>query len=492
MPPGWDGVETTARIWEVDPGLQVVICTAYSDYDWVDLANKLGRTDRLLILKKPFDSIEARQMACALTEKWKLARQASWKLEKLEGMVRERTVELRREIAEHKQAEEEKSKLEERLRQGQKMEAIGTLASGIAHDFNNLLTGILGYSSMLKLLAQPGDDVLEAAEAIGRAATRAAEFTKQILGFARRGKLQNTPVDVHHVIGDVAGILGRTIDKKIGIALSLHAESPVVTGDPSQLQQVVMNLAVNARDAMPTGGEIIFATEAVDLDEEYCRDHPHASPGRYLLVSVTDTGTGIPEEVRHRVFEPFFTTKGPGEGTGMGLAMAYGIVKNHDGFIEVYSEVGRGTTVKVYLPLCGEAIARDEGPRLAAPIPGGGRILVVDDEEVVREVVERMLGCLGYEVACVHNGREAADHYGKHGPDIDLVILDMTMPVMDGGECFRALKGLDPEVKALLSTGHALNGTAQRLLDEGMLGFVQKPYVLAQLSEAVARALGRG
>ena len=387
-----------------------------------------------------------------------------------------------RDVTEHRS-------LEEQLRHAQKMEAIGTLAGGIAHDFNNLLTPILGYADMLKLRSRPEDKTFRAADMIERAAKRGSDLAQQLLGFARKGKLRIVPVDMHRMIGDVVAILSRAIDRRISMRQRLAAEPSVVEGDPGQLEQIIMNLAMNARDAMPEGGELAFETSLVDLDEEYCRAHTEVAPGRYLLFSVTDTGTGIPENVRDRIFEPFFTTKEVGEGTGMGLATVYGIVKNHGGSIQFYSEVGQGTTFKVYLPLCEEAAPRrDESPS-RAPTKGRGRILFVDDEESVCSIAKEVLASLGYEVEVARNGREAVEHYRKHGGEIDLVVLDMTMPVMNGRDCFRALKELDPGVKVLLTTGHALDGAAQELLDEGMVGFVQKPYMVAGLSEAIAKAM---
>jgi CheY-like chemotaxis protein len=261
-------------------------------------------------------------------------------------------------------------------------------------------------------------------------------------------------------------------------------------GDPSQLHQIIMNLVINASDAMIEGGEIVVETRTVELGEEHYRIFPDVPPGSYSLVSVTDSGSGISEDVRDHVFEPFFTTKDRSEGTGMGLAMVYGIVKNHAGGIRIDTEVGTGTTFEVYLPLAkGGAVSSPES-HARQPLHGRERILFVDDEEVVRETTAKMLASLGYAVTCARNGLEAVDYYREHMEEIDLVLLDITMPVMDGGDCFRALKKLDPDVKAVLTSGHALDGVAQELLDAGMLGFVQKPYRAAQLSEAMTRALG--
>jgi len=396
-----------------------------------------------------------------------------------------------RDVTERRRAENTRRRLEEQLRQAQKMEAIGQLAGGIAHDFNNLLTGILGYANILKLAADPASSTYDAAKTIEAAAQRAAELTTQLLGFARRGKHRNTPVDMHDTIGEVIRLLRRTLDRNITIAERRGAETSTVFGDPAQLQQVVLNLAVNARDAMPEGGELAFETRVVDLDDEYCRTHSGAKPGRHLVLNVSDTGCGMTAETRHRVFEPFFTTKPDGRGTGMGLAMVYGIVKNHGGSIRVYSEVDHGTTFSVYLPLAeGPVEVRPEWSPDSRP-EGTGCVLVVDDEEVVRNVAEDMLSELGYTVLTASDGDEAVKRYAGMGREIDLVIIDMIMPVMAGRECFRALKEINPDVKAILATGYGFNGKAQEILEEGVAAFVQKPFSMAALATVVARTLAK-
>jgi len=238
----------------------------------------------------------------------------------------------------------EQRQLEEELRQMAKMQAIGQLAGGVAHDFNNLLTGILAKANMLKLNEPPDKPAHEAAKIIEKAAERAAELPRQLLGFARRGKGQVVPVDLHDAIRETVGLLGRTLDRKIKITLDLRASGSVVMGDPTQIQQVFLNLAINARDAMEDGGQLTFETDLVTHDEAYCRTHVDTAPGTYVMVTITDTGCGIPPEIQKRVFEPFFTTKEQGQGTGMGLAMVYGIVKNHGGSIRLYSEPGEGSS----------------------------------------------------------------------------------------------------------------------------------------------------
>jgi len=391
-------------------------------------------------------------------------------------------------------------RLEEELAEALKMEAIGQLAGGIAHDFNNLMTGILCHAGLLKDNPGPAEDVREAAGLIEGAARRAAELTSRLLGFARRGKLQDVPVDLNAAVETTVSLLRRSLDPRIRVRTRFQTDRAVIRGDPVQMEQVALNLAFNARDAMPEGGDMTFTTEVRDLTEAEGAEHPRAVPGRHAVLAVQDTGCGIPDEIRDRIFEPFFTTKPPGKGTGMGLAMVYGIARNHGGWVDVDSAVGRGSTFRVFLPEAHEE-APDAEPAPAAeampsaragmPAAGPGRILVVDDEALVRNVVDRMLTGLGYKVVTADDGRQAAELYQRFHRDIDLVIVDMVMPEMDGRECFHALRKIDPAVRVILSTGQGGEGTIQDVLDEGMVGFVQKPYQAAQLAEAVRRALGR-
>ena len=386
-----------------------------------------------------------------------------------------------------KRVEQEKSSLEEQLIQSQKMEAVGTLAGGIAHDFNNLLTGILGYADLLGSGNLSTDQTQKAALVIERAARRAAELTQQLLGFARKGKYQNVAVDLHATIREVTTLFKRTFEKSITICTTLSSESTYIMGDPVQIQQVILNLAVNARDAMPHGGLLTFETSRVILESDPGDGRDHTSPREYVRLAVTDTGCGIPEEVQSRIFEPFFTTKEPGKGTGMGLSMVYGIVKNHGGSICVSSSPAQGSRFEVLLPAaqgCEEAPRR---PKQA--LSGSARLLLVDDEEVVRNVASTILERLGYEVITARDGAEAVEIYRRERPHIDLVILDMAMPRMGGRDCFMALRAIDPQVRAILSTGYALDEATQRVLDEGMRGFAQKPYVSDDLASAVEAAL---
>jgi PAS domain S-box-containing protein len=397
-----------------------------------------------------------------------------------------------RDVTERERAEEALRGAQEQLRQVQKMEAIGQLAGGIAHDFNNQLTGILGFAEMLRNRLDD-EGLRRYADLIIGSARRSADLTGQLLAFARRGKYQSVPVNVHNAIAEVVELLGRSVDKRIAIKQVLSANPPAVLGDPTQLQSAFLNLAINACDAMPNGGELLFATDVVVLNDEFCLNTPYEiSAGRYLQVCVTDSGTGMSEETKKHLFEPFFTTKKAGKGTGLGLASVYGVVRNHKGALSVYSELGHGSTFKVCLPLletAGEEQRAAAGER--AQPRGTARILVVDDEEVVLKVASEVLRDLGYHVTTCKDGREAVAYYREAWRDVDLVLLDMVMPNLSGRDTFLAMRQINPAVKAILSSGYSMNGQAQGILDEGVLDFIQKPYRLAELSRKVVAALQR-
>lgn len=386
--------------------------------------------------------------------------------------------------------EVEKELVEDELRQSQKMEAVGQLAGGVAHDFNNMLAGIMGNAELLYMKLAGNQEQIGLVEQILKAGEHAANLTKQLLSFARRGQYQLTAIDVHRSIGNVAGILANTIDRRIRIKQSLRARPSTVMGDPTQIENALMNLALNARDAMPEGGDLIFSTDVVEFDATYVAQHKYKiDPGQYLMVSVSDTGSGMSEEVRDHIFEPFFTTKGPGKGTGLGLASVYGIAKNHKGSIECYSEPGHGTVMKVYLPLAANE-AQQQPARLVAEIqPGTGSILLVDDEHMIREMAGQMLRGLGYRVHTCQDGQEAVEHFQQHYADIDLVILDMIMPRLNGREAFLKMREIDPGVRALLASGFSADGEAQEVLKLGIRGFVQKPFRMAELSARIRGAL---
>ena len=382
-----------------------------------------------------------------------------------------------------------RKQMEERLRQSEKMEAIGHLAGGIAHDFNNQLAGIMGYADLLRGTVKD-PELLEFVEGILKAAERSSRLTGQLLAFARKGQYEVIPLDVHRTLADVVAILEHSIDKRIAIKQSYLAHPSTVMGDPTLLQNAFLNLGINARDAMPEGGELTIATETVTLSRMDCRRYGFdLIQGPYLVISFSDTGVGIDDETQKRIFEPFFTTKKGGKGTGLGLAAVYGTAQAHHGAIRVVSEPRQGSTFHVYLPLApmDEEDTADVGEAALGVRPC--RILFVDDEEVVREMVKRMLETSGHEVVCCSDGAEGVAYYRDHWRDIDLVILDMVMPELDGREAFAGMRKINPEVKSFLASGYSLDGGTRAILDAGFLGFLQKPFRKRELQRKVADAL---
>jgi len=391
----------------------------------------------------------------------------------------------------------EQVRMEEQLQQAMKMEAVGQLAGGIAHDFNNLMTGILCHAGLLKSEAADPGAVRETADLIEGAARRATELTSRLLGFARRGKQRDVPVDLAATVETGVRLLSRSLTPPRRIRTDFRHSPAYVRGDPVQMEQVVLNLAMNARDAMPDGGDITFALDHRDVAEDHDRRPPHACPGRYVVLSVTDTGCGIPANLHDRVFEPFFTTKPQGKGTGMGLAMVYGIVRNHGGWIDIESAPNSGATFHVFLPAIDPPA--EPPPAAAAPaprrhdavaaIPAGGRVLVVDDEAIVRDVLRRMLTRRGYEVITAAGGAEAIACFRDAADKVDLAIIDLRMPGMDGRTCFQALKTIQPGLRAILATGGGPEIKVQDLLDDGAVMLIQKPFEADQLDEAIRKAL---
>ncbi len=395
-----------------------------------------------------------------------------------------------RDITERQRAEDEMARLEQHLQESEKMHAIGTLAGGVAHDFNNLLTVILGHAHLMKMRTTPGDDHRQDLTNIETAVQRAKALTEQLLALAGRGKERNTVVDIRGTIREVIALLSRTFDKKIVLQEESTAEAAYVMGDPSQIHQVILNLSVNARDAMPNGGLITYRTEVVQADDGLRRRLSGMATGRYVTVSVCDTGDGIPADIQERIFEPFFTTKDSRSGTGMGLAMVQRIVQKHGGAIHVESTVGRGTTFSLHLPLAEPGEQRVQPKTEDPTVAGTGTVLLADDEELVRNVTAGLLRHLGYEVVTARDGQEALQCYQEHGKDIALVVLDLIMPRMNGRECFRALRAINPNVKAVMITGCDKDGSAEEILAEGIQDLVQKPFALTHLSAAIARAMG--
>jgi PAS domain S-box-containing protein len=393
-----------------------------------------------------------------------------------------------RDVSERRRAEEERKRLEIQLQAAQKMEAIGTLAGGIAHDFNNILMGIQGNASLLDLRLDPAFPGREKIRNIEKYIESGTELSSRLLGFARRGKYDVKASDINGIITKSASMFGRA-KKEIRVHTQLAEDVLTVEVDRGQIEQALLNLYINAWQAMPDGGDLYLTTENVSLDESFTRPYAVA-PGRYVKTTVSDTGLGIDKKDIGRVFEPFFTTKPMGRGIGLGLASVYGIIKGHVGHIDVYSEKGQGTTFTFYLPASARALA-EEAPPVAPAIRRGGRetILLVDDEEMIIDVGRGLLQELGYQVIGALSGQEALDLYRARQPEVALVIMDMVMPGMGGSETFDRLKGIDPKAKVLLCSGYSLNGQASKIMQRGCDGFIQKPFNLSQLSVKIREIL---
>jgi len=381
--------------------------------------------------------------------------------------------------------------LEEQLRQSQKMEAIGTLAGGIAHDFNNLLQAIMGYAQMIMMDKEEGDADLGRLREIEKAGQRAGQLTKQLLTFSRKVESKLRPVDLNQEVWQVEGLLKRIIPKMITIELHLEEGLKVINADPAQVEQIMMNLGVNARDAMPEGGRLVIETETINLDKEYCRAHLGAVPGEYVLLSISDTGSGMDKETVEHIFEPFYTTKEADKGTGLGLSMVYGIVKSHGGYIMCYSEPGEGTTFKIYFPAI-ETVSIEYGAKREEQeeIQGGSEtILLVDDEVFLQDLGKELLGRFGYTVLIADRGESALEIYKKKRDEISLVILDIIMPGMGGKKCLEELLRMNPLVKVVFTSGYSINGPTREAPHAGAKGFINKPYELRQMLKVVREAL---
>lgn len=626
MPPGWDGIETISRIWKEFPDLQVVICTAYSDYSWDDIAGALGASDSVLILKKPFDSVEVLQMAHALTKKWQLARSAQQQMQELDRVVNERTAELReaneqlkREAIERtaaalertaaevalRQSEErfskafqaspvpmaiehlgraafidvnesfvkmtgrtheeligdadtareiwhdpaipgllrdlvsegkpprempvtirandgskreallftelvelggeghlllivqditEHTRLEGQLRQAQKMEAVGRLAAGIAHDFNNLLTVIIGNTSMQLANPSLNESISKSLNQVVKAADRATELTRQLLAYSRKQIIQRRPIDLNEQISQTSAMLRRVIGEDIGIVTDFAKDLPPILADPSNLDQVFMNLVFNARDAMPDGGQLSVSTSVVTFTEDQIADRADGRAGDFVRLTVRDTGHGMDAMTISRIFEPFFTTKEQGHGTGMGLATAFGIVKQHGGWIDVQSEIGAGTAFDVLFPVHCGAIAT-----VVAPVENGhvnsestdGTILVVEDEEMLRLFVTEVLESFGYRVLSAANGAEAVEIWGREKDHIDLLLTDIVMPEsISGRQLARQFLLENDQLKVIYTSGYSPELIGTEFETETQSIFLAKPYHSDRLASVVSRCLG--
>jgi two-component system, cell cycle sensor histidine kinase and response regulator CckA len=376
--------------------------------------------------------------------------------------------------------------LESQLLYAKKMEAIGTLAGGIAHDFNNHLQGISGYIQLLMMRGDRDRTEQSWLLQVERSVQRAAALTKQLLIFSRREESRLEPLDLNEVVRQAQKTLARTIPESIAAELKLAGDLNLVDGDAVQLEHVLFNFGLNAKDAMPDGGKIIIETRNVRLDEAFCRDHVGMKPGAYVELTFTDTGHGMDRETLERIFEPFYTTKGVGSGIGLGLAIVYGVVQSHHGLILCESNRDAGTTFRVYLPaLEGDRAAPAKEGRKKGDYRGAETILIVDDEADILDIAQSTLDQFGYTVLTARNGEEAVETYSRQGNQIDLVILDLGMPGMGGEKCLRELLRINPSVTVLIASGYAATQTVHNILEAGATGFMAKPYRLEDMLKKV-------
>ena len=403
--------------------------------------------------------------------------------------------ELLLEISQRQQAQAFQKKLEEQLQQAQKMEAIGQLAGGIAHDFNNILTAIIGYGNLLQMKMEEGDALRHDVDKILAGSERAAELTRSLLAFSRRQIIDPRPINLNDVVKGIEWLLFRIIGEGVELKTILKHEDLITMADSGQLEQVLMNLSTNARDAMPDGGVLLFETDTIRMDEDYIKTHGYGNPGPYALLAVTDSGCGMDEETRKRIFEPFFTTKETGKGTGLGLAMVYGIIKQHNGYINVYSEPRRGTTFKIYLPLIKSEVWEKAKVAPVAYCTGGTeRVLVAEDDKEIRELTRDVLERFGYTVITAEDGEDAIDKFSGSKDDIQVMLLDVMMPKKNGREVYEKISTIKPDIKVIFLSGYTGNILHKKGILSQKFDFIQKPIapkvLLAKIREVLDRNAG--
>ena len=481
-----DGIDAAEQIRE-RLNIPVVYLTAYSDDKTLQRAKI---TEPFGYILKPFEEREL----CATIEmalyRHRVEEELRQHRDHLEELVKERTAELTTANEQLRQEMAERKEMEERLVRQERLSAVGQLAAGIAHDFNNLLTGIIGYAELLEMRADIPDDAKVDLRNIEGEGQRAAELVRQILDFSRKSIIQRKPLNLLPFLKESIQFLQRTVPENVDISLDTDRGAYAVNADPAQIQQVLTNLAVNARDAMPEGGELTFYLSRFTLASGERPPVPEMPPGEWIKLLVSDTGVGIPADVKPRIFEPFFTTKDPTRehGTGLGLAQVHGIVMQHEGFIDVESEEGEGATFVLYLPALDvpEEVS-GEAPSEEYSWGGGETILVVEDEPVVREMLGKMLERLGYRVLTAAGSREALEMYERH--DVVLVLTDMVMPGMSGVELFQTLREQDPEAKVIMMTGYSLGQEEKELLSQGVVAWLEKPIGFSSLTRIMEEAL---
>ncbi|HVS53783.1 MAG TPA: response regulator [Opitutaceae bacterium] len=495
MPPGIDGIETAQRLWAIDPDLQVVICSAYSDYSWTDMAAQFGAADRWVILKKPFDNIEVLQLAHALVEKWALRQQTKAQVGELEERVAARTADLsaalqrlREEVAERERGETERRNIERKLEETQRLEGLGVLAGGVAHDFNNILTGVLVSASLARLDAPAGSDLQMHLQLIEENSRRAAGLCEQLLTYAGRTRVSMAPLDLNLLVRESLELLHVSVPKDADFAVELAETPPLIKGDAARLRQVVMNLVLNAAEALrepPRRIRLRSGQAALDAAALAATAHPaEAKPGNFVFIEVSDTGAGIATDALRRIFEPFYTTKFTGR--GLGLSAVLGIMRNHRGALDVQSEVGRGTTFRAYFPVAVDAVPPPAG---AVPAPirvQGGTVLLADDEESVRLAAAATLRRHGFSVVAAADGMEAVALAKQAPAPFAGAVLDVTMPRLDGLGALGELRKLQPRLPVVLVTGFDARGVAEKIAQIDGVRLLQKPFTLDEFIRAAA------
>jgi signal transduction histidine kinase len=494
MPPGWDGVQTIGQLWKVDPDLQVVFCTAYADYSWEQMQRSLGNSDSFVVLKKPFDTVEVLQLAHTLSRKREITGQLRTRMEDLDRMVAERTSDLRMANDQLKTEMVERAKAEERLRQSQKMEAIGQLAAGVAHDFNNLLTIIQGHVGLLLARQATAPHVNESLKQVLMASEQAAGLTRQLLLFSHKHVPQLAELDLNAVLTRTSQMLVRLIGEHIQLRLVCSDGLPAVLADECNLEQLIVNLAVNARDAMGEGGTLTLSTAQESFTADTARQHAQAKPGRFLCLSVADTGCGMDAPTLSRIFEPFFTTKEVGRGTGLGLSTVYGIVQQHQGWIEVASDPGQGSTFRIFLPAGQRAATTSRQTefvfRASQNTRNPATILVVEDEDAVRVYARTVLADNSFRVLEAADGLEALKVWAAHPGQIDLLFTDMVMPNgMSGRALAERLHSEAPGLKVICASGYSAETLGAAWLQSPSFRFLPKPYKPQDLLKAVCEQL---
>ena len=502
MPPGWDGLETIERIWNVDANIQVVICTAYSDYSWKEINKKTGKTDKLLILKKPFDAAEITQLASTLTEKWDLAKKASLKMAQIEKIVRKKTKDLamsnkklQKEIIERKQLEQDQKKLQTRFNRVQKMEAVGLLAAGVAHDLNNILSGIVSYPELLLMDIPRNSPLRKPLLTIQNSGKKAADIVKDLLTLARTASEISNPVNLNTIVYE---FLKTPVYKnlstpncKINIKLNLHKNLLNILGSPVHLSKAVMNLFTNAAEAMPHGGTIFVSTENRYIDKPV-RGYDDIQKGNYTTLTISDTGVGISPADLERIFEPFYTKKLMGRsGSGLGMPIVWGTVKDHKGYIDIKSTKGKGTSFILYFPVTRKQAANDKAPICNKKIPGKGEsVLVVDDVPQQREIAVLMLNKLGYSATSVSSGEKAVEYIKRR--KVDLLVLDMIMdPGINGLETYKRILEIYPDQKAIIASGYSETDHVKKALRLGAGTYIKKPYLLETIRMAAINTINK-